>query len=100
MLQDVTRLSNGGRIDRRVSFVDVPDDSFLIDQESRTISKALLLIEHAIVLNYSAFEVAEYWEGNFDLFCEFAVGGNTVNTQAENLSFVCFEFCDISLIRF
>jgi len=33
------------------------------------------------------------------LFGEFAVGGNTVNTDPENLCVSGFEFGDISLIR-
>jgi len=100
VLQDVTSVGNGSWIDRGVSFVDVPDDSFLIDQEGGAIPKALLLIKHTIVLYSSAFEVAEYWEGNAELFGEFAVSGDAINTHTENLGFGVFEFSDISLIRF
>ena len=99
MLEHVTGLDHSGRIDRHVSFVNVPDDAFFIDQEGGAISKALLLVEDAIVFNYSAFEIAENGKCNSELFCEFAVGGNAVNTHAENLSLVVFEFGDISLIR-
>ena len=76
------------------------NDAFFIDQESGAISKALLFIKNAIVFDDGAFEVAEKRESDSDLLCEFAVGGNTVNTEAENLSVGCFEFSDISLIRF
>ena len=99
MLKDVAGFNNSGRIDRHVSFVNVPDDAFFIDQEGGAISETLLLVIDAVVLNYGALEIAEYGEGNSDLFCEFSVSGNAVNTHSENLSLVCLEFGDISLIR-
>ena len=99
MLEHVTRVDNRGRIDRDVSFVDVLDDSLLIDHESSAISEALFFVEDAIVFHYSAFEITEDRESNSDLFCEFAVGGNTVNTHSKNLRVGGFEFGDISLIR-
>jgi hypothetical protein len=99
MLEHVTGLDYRGRIDGHVSFINVPDDAFFIDQESGAISKALLLVVDAIVFNDGAFEIAEDGERNSNLFGEFAVGGNTVDTHSEDLSLVCFEFGDISLIR-
>jgi hypothetical protein len=99
MLEHVASFNNSGRIDRHVSFVNVPDDAFFIDQEGGAISKTLLLVEDAIVFNHSAFEIAENGKCNSDLFCEFAVGGNAVDTHSKNLSLVGFEFGDISLIR-
>jgi hypothetical protein len=99
MLKHVTRVDNRGRIDRDVSFVDVLDDALLIDHESSAISEALFFVEDAVVFDDSAFEITEYREGNSDLFGEFAVGGNTVNTHAENLRVGGLEFGDISLIR-
>jgi len=59
MLEDVARLHNRSRIDRDVSFVDLLDDAFFIDQERGAISKALLLVEDTICLDYCAFEIAE-----------------------------------------
>ena len=99
MLEDVTGLNDSGRIDRHVSFVNVPDDAFFVDQEGGAISKALLLVEDAIVFNDSAFEIAEYGKCNSELFCKFAVGGNAVDTHSKDLSLISFEFGDISLIR-
>jgi hypothetical protein len=99
VLQHVTRLDDRSRIDRDVSFVNVPDDAFFIDQEGGAISKALLFVEDTIVFHDSAFEIAEYRKSDPNLFCELAVGGNAVYTHAENLRLVCFEFGDISLIR-
>ena len=86
MLENVTRVDNSGRIDRDVSFVDVLDDSLLIDHESSAISEALLFVEDPVVFHNCSFEIAEEREGNSNLLCKFAVGGNAVYTHAENLS--------------
>jgi hypothetical protein len=86
MLEHVTRIDYGRRIDSDVSFVNVPNDAFFIDQEGGAIAKALLLIEDTIVFYDGALEIAEDWEGNSELFGEFAVGGDTVNTHSKNLS--------------
>lgn len=86
MCEHVTRLHNAAWIDCDVSFVDVPNDAFFIDHEGRTISKALLLVEDPIILDHSAFEIAEQRKGDPNLLCKFAVGGNAVYTHAENLS--------------
>jgi hypothetical protein len=59
MLEHVAGLYNGGRIDRDVSFVNVPNDAFFVDQEGGAISKALLLVKDAIRLDDCAFEIAE-----------------------------------------
>ena len=58
-LKHVTCFYHGGRIDRDVSFVNVSDDAFFIDQEGGAISKALLLVKDAIRLDDGAFEIAE-----------------------------------------
>src|SRR5262245_25553431 len=100
MREHVTRFDSGARIDGDVSFVNVPDDTFFIDHEGGTISKALLFVEATIILHHSAFEITEQWKRNSKLFCEFAVGGDTVYTHSENLSVGGFELSDISLIRF
>lgn len=78
----------------------MPDDSFFIDHEGGTISKTLILVKDTISLHHSAFgEIAEYRKCDSELFCEFAIGRNTVDTQTKNLSLGCFEFGEISLIR-
>ena len=99
MLEHVARVDDACRIDSDVSFVDVLNDAFFVDQEGGAISKALLLVEDAIVFNDSAFEIAEDGKCNSELFCEFAVGGNAVDTHSEDLSLISFELGDISLIR-
>lgn len=58
-LEHVTRLHDAGRIDRDVSFINVPDYAFFINQEGRTIAKTLLLVEDAVVFDDGAFEIAE-----------------------------------------
>jgi hypothetical protein len=99
LFEDTARLVCAGRIDRGVSFLNVPNDSFFIDHEGGTISKALLLNKDSIVFHHSAFEIAEDRKSNSKLFCKFTIGGNTVYTHSEYLGFGCFEFGDISLIR-
>lgn len=86
MREHVTRLDSGARVDGDVPFVNVSNDAFFIDHEGGAISKALLFVEDAIVFDDSAFEVTEQRKRNPNLFCEFAVGGNTVYTQSKNLS--------------
>jgi len=85
-LEHITRVYNARRIDRDISFVNVTNDAFFIDQERGAVSEALLLIEDAVVFDDSALEVAENRKRNLNLFCEFAVGGNAVYTETENLS--------------
>ena len=59
VLEDVARLHNSSWIYGDVSFVDVTDDAFFIDQERGPISKALLLVKDTRRLDYRAFEIAE-----------------------------------------
>ena len=59
MLKHVTRLHYRRWIDGDVSFVDVLDDAFLIDQERGAVSKTLLLVKDTISLHYRAFEIAQ-----------------------------------------
>ena len=95
MRQYIAGVLDAGRIDRYITFVDVTDNAFLINQESRTISEALLFIEDSVIPYECAFEIAEYGEGNAKLFGKLAIGGNTVYTEAENLCVVRFEFGDM-----
>ena len=59
VLQHVTGINNGGRVDRHVSFVDVLNDAFFIDQEGGPIAEALLFVEDTIIFDDGAFEIAE-----------------------------------------
>jgi hypothetical protein len=59
MLEHVAGFYNRGRIDRDVSFVNVPNDAFFVDQEGGAISKTLLFVKDAIRLDDGAFEIAE-----------------------------------------
>ena len=99
MHKQVARVRGTCRIDRDVTFIDVPDNPFLVYHEGSTIAEPLLLIENPIVLNNCPFKVTKEWKGNADLFSELAVGRDAVYTNTKNLRVGCFEFGDISLIR-
>ena len=58
-MEHVARLHNGGRIDGDVSFVNVLNDAFFIDQERGAISKALLFVKDTVSFDDCAFEIAE-----------------------------------------
>ena len=58
MRQDVAGLGGAVRIQGHPAFVDVLDNSVLIDHEGRAIAEALLFVEDSIVLHYSSFEIA------------------------------------------
>jgi len=85
MRERVTRIGGAGRIDSSVSFLNVTNDAFFVDHKGGAISKPLLLVEDTIVLNYSAFEIAEDGEGYSELFCKLAIGRNAVYAHAEYL---------------
>jgi len=59
VLQHVTCVNNGGRVDCNVSFVDVLNDAFFVDQEGGPITEALLFVEDTIIFDDGAFEIAE-----------------------------------------
>ena len=58
-IEHVTRFYRGSWIDGDVSFVNVPNDALFIDHEGGAIAKTLLLVEHAVVFDDGAFEIAE-----------------------------------------
>src|SRR5476651_672485 len=93
--QDVAGVLGGGWVDGDVPFVDVLNDPVFVDHKGRAITKALLLVKNSIVLNYRALEIAEKRESNAILFGEFAIGGNTIYAESENLRVGRFEFGDI-----
>ena len=99
MRDDIACGGGAGWIYGHAAFVDMLNDPVFVDHEGGAIPKALLFVEDAIVLHDGAFEIAEKREGNAILFAEFAVGGNAVYADAENLCVGRFEFGDISLIR-
>ena len=99
MSQYVACFGSGGGIDRYVPFIDVLNDTVLIDYKGSTIPKALRFIENAVVPDYRSFEIAQQGKRDADVLREALVGGNTIYTDAENLRFHSLEFGDISLIR-
>jgi hypothetical protein len=100
MLKHVACFDSATWVDSHIPFIDVLNLPFLVDHKRSAVAKALFLVEDAIIPDHCAFEIAEQRERYSNLFCEFAVGGNTVYAEAEDLSVCCFEFRDISLIRF
>src|SRR6266508_1692684 len=98
--QDVAGIFSARRINCFVAFLDVLDDSVLVDHKRRAISIATFFIEDAVVLNDLTFgKVTQNRKSYAVLFRELAIGINTVSANAENLCVVGFEFGDISLIR-
>jgi hypothetical protein len=77
----------------------VLNDSFLVHDERGARAVAAFLVEDAVVADGLAFEIAEERERDLDVFGEARVGGRTVYTDAQNLSFGSVEFGNIRLIR-
>jgi len=99
MRQNVAGVFCRSRIDSDVTFVDVLNNSVLVDHEGGAISEALVFIVEAIILYDCAFEIAQQRKGYPVLFAEFFIGRNAIDADSENLRVVSFEFGDISLIR-
>ncbi len=57
--QYVACFGSGGGIDRYVPFVDVLNDPVLVDYKCGAITKALRLIEKAVIFHNSSFEIAQ-----------------------------------------
>ena len=85
MHQHIARIHDGRGINGDVSFVDVTNDAFLINQEGCAISKTLLLVEDSIVPHDCTLEIAEQRKGDADLLRKLAVGGNAIHTHSKNL---------------
>jgi hypothetical protein len=83
----------------RITLLDVTNDPFFIDDKSSAGGEALGFVVDAIGLRYCALEVAEERKGYPYLFGKGAIGGEAVNTDAQNLRLGCVEFGDIRLIR-
>ena len=99
MRQDVARISRSRGIDSYVAFVYVLDYSVLVDHERRAVAIATLFIEDAIILDDSAFEIAQQRESYAILFGKLTVGRNAVYAETENLCVRRFEFGETSLVR-
>ena len=99
MRQDVASILGAGRVDGFVAFLDVLDNSILVDDERRAVPVAAFFVEDAVVLDDRVLYVAQDRKSNPVLFRELRIGKGTVNAESENLCIICFEFGDISLIR-
>ena len=99
MRQYVAGFRGGGWIDRHAAFVNVLNDSLLVDDEGGSVAEALFLIKDSVILHHRSLKITEQWKRYTDVLCKTAIGGNAVDADAEDLSFCAFEFGDISLIR-
>ena len=97
--QYVASFRGGSRIDCYISLIDVLNDAILVDDKCGSIAEALFFVEDSVIFHNSSFEITEKWKRDADVLCKTAVGRNTVDADAENLSIGPFEFGDISLIR-
>jgi len=100
MRQDIAGLFGAAWIDSFVPFLDVLNDSVLIDHEGSAIAEPLIFPKDAVILHHCPFEIAEKREGNAVDFREFLVRRYAVDADAENLCIIRFEFSNISLICF
>jgi len=82
-----------------IALFNVADDTFLVHDEGSTRRKSLFFVVDSVGFRNCALEIAEEGKGHADLFGEGAIGGEAVNTDAQNLRFGCVEFGDIRLIR-
>jgi len=100
MRQDIAGVFGAAWIDSFIPFLDVLNDSVLIDHEGSAIAEPLIFPKNAVILHHRPLEIAEKREGNAVDFCEFLVRRYAVDADAENLCIIRFEFSNISLICF
>jgi hypothetical protein len=86
-------------VNRRLVFVDVPDDAFLVHYKRGAVGEAAFFVEDPVLLGDGSLEIAEEWVSDLKLLGILLVGKPAVDTDAENLSVGLLEFGDISLIR-
>ena len=98
MLQVVTSLTDSAWIDCFGALLDVLHDSVLVNQESGAHGQTLGRVENTILLADRSLEVAEQRECHAEVFGKTLVAGRGIHADAQNLSIVGVEFCDISLI--
>jgi hypothetical protein len=60
----------------------VADDALLVEHEGGARAEAAFLVEDAVVADGRAFEIAEEWKGDLDVFGETGVGRRAVNADA------------------
>ena len=82
-----------------IALFNVADNTFFVHDEGSAGGKSLFFVVDPVGFRDCALEIAEEGKGNADLFGEGAIGGEAVNTDAQNLRFGCVEFGDIRLIR-
>jgi len=92
-------LEGAGGVEGRGALLDVLYAAFLVEDEGGAARPTFFFVEDAVFLGDFALEVAQQREGYAEVLAEALVGRVAVDTDAENLGVVGFEFGDISLIR-
>ena len=75
------------------------DDSVFINYESGAATDEPLLVKDAVSFDHLSLHVAEQGEGHPYVFSKPPIGGEAVNTDADDLRVALFEIGEISLIR-
>ena len=99
VLEKVAGAKGGGRVHRLGAFVDVLDNSILVDHQSNSVGKQAGEVENPVSLGGGLLGVTEEGEGGADLCREGPVGLRLVDTYPEHLRIRRREPGDISLIR-
>ena len=86
-------------IDCHISFIDVLNDSILVDDKGGSIAKALFFVKDPVIFYDRSFEIAKQWECDADVLSKSTIGRYAIDANSENLCVGSFELGDISLIR-
>ena len=87
------------RVDCRIADFHERDFSIHIDYVSYPIRHTVRSQYSVRFLGGTVFEIAEQRERKLQLIGKDLLGGSVVGTNAKNLCFFTFKFCDTSLVR-
>ncbi len=88
-----------GRVNRRFTLLDVPDDALFIDRKRSACAVTAFLVENAVISDHLAFEIAQQRKRHLNVFGETFVGCVAFRTDPQNLRAAFLEFGNIRLIR-
>ena len=88
-----------GGVESGGAFVDVADDSVLVDHERNSIGEQAREVENSVRLGDLLFGIAQQRKGRAGFGREFPVPFLAVNADSQHLGAGGFELGDISLIR-
>lgn len=88
-----------GRINRRLTLLDVPDHALFIDRKCSARAVTAFLVEDAVISDHLAFEIAQQRKRHLNILGETFIGCVAVRTDSQNLCAAFFKFGDIRLIR-